>query len=44
MRIVYREQELMNFQPCSGMKTSFIRTEDHKLRNLALISTAALGN
>lgn len=39
-----RKQKLMTFQPCTVTKTSFIHTEDHRPRNLALISTAALGN
>ena len=38
------KQKLMTFQPCTGTKTSFIHTGDHRPRNLALISTAALGN
>ena len=35
--------KLMTCQRCIETKTSFIHTEDHRLRSLALISTAALG-
>ena len=43
-RTASQKQKLMSFQRCIETKTSFIHTEDHRLRSLALISTAVPGN